>query len=318
MQSKLIDTKLLGLIQKFFDGPVTHVTEFSGEQGHSGAHVHYFRAEGDGKVTRLVVKSATLLERRLVTLLQAQNQAIPRSLCTTDREGRDWLVMEYADDIPSPANESDEWSALLGEALAQIHASNRGKRPEWVDPLPPHHPLHVVFADEWEGMYDQLLTENKAFRARYGKHEKDLRDSWVDFQQAISKVLQSPQEQTLIHTDLTPSHWRQIAGKPILIDWEQSKFGPLYLDLPNLFNEKTVQHYYSALRKFGVEILKETFAKNFVSLSRYVGFRYMTVGFSFWLGTNVLGQAYWQSSGAVFFEKCLAIAQSGYPTPFLT
>jgi hypothetical protein len=86
----------------------------------------------------------------------------------------------------------------------------------------------------------------------------------------------------------------------------------------NLFNEKTVQHYYSALRKFGVEIPKGTFAQNFVSLSRYVGFRYMTVGFSFWLGTNVLGQEYWQSSGAVFFEKCLEIAQSGYPTPLLT
>jgi fructosamine-3-kinase len=317
MQSKMIDTRLLCLIQEFFDGPVTEVTEFSGEQGNSGAHVHYFRAEVDGKVNRLVVKSATLLERRLVTLLQAQNQATPRSLCKTDRDGRDWLVMEYADDIPYATNESDEWSAPLGEALAKIHASNRGNRPEWLDPLPTHNPLHVVFADEWVDMYDQLLAENKEFGARYGKHEKGLRDSWIDFQQAIIKVLQSPQEQTLISTDLTPSHWRQIAGKPVLIDWEQSKFGPLYLDLPNLFNEKTVQHYYSALRKFGMEIPKGTFAKNFVSLSRYLGFRYMTVGFSFWLGTNVLGQDYWQSSGAVFFEKCLEIAQSGYPTPFL-
>lgn len=313
----MIDTRLLHLLQEFFDGPVAEVTEFSGKQGNSGAQVHYLRVEVDGKVTRCVVKSATLLERRLVTLLQAQNQATPRSLCTTEREGRDWLVMEYADNIPAPTNESDEWSAPLGEALAKIHASNRGNRPAWLGPLPPHHPLHVVFADEWAEMYDQLLAENKAFRARYGKYEKGLRDSWVDFQQAISKVLQSPQEQTLIHTDLTPAHWRQIAGKPVLIDWEQAKFGPLYLDLPNLFNEKTVQHYYSALRTFGMEIPKGTFAHNFVSLSRYVGFRYMTVGFSFWLGTNLPSQDYWQSSGAAFFEKCLEIAQSGYPTPFL-
>lgn len=313
----MIDTRLLSLIQDFFAGPVTAVTELSGKQGNSGAQVHYFRAEVDGKVKRLIVKFATLLERRLVTLLQAQNQATPRSLCQTDRDGRDWLVMEYADEIPSTHNESHAWSAPLGEALAKIHASNRGNRPEWVDPLPTHNPLHVVFADEWVDMYDQLLAKNNEFRARYGKHEKGLRDSWGDFQQAISKVLQSPQEQTLINTDLTPAHWRQIAGKPVLIDWEQSKFGPVYLDLPNLFNEKTVQHYYSALRKFGMEIPKGTFAQNFVSLSRYLGFRYMTVGFSFWLGTNVPGQEYWQSSGAVFFEKCLAIAQSGYPTPFL-
>ena len=306
------------LVEEFFCATVSSITEESGEQGYSGGKVYYFRATVNGEQRRFVAKSATLIERRIMLLLSQQKQAVPRMVCRTDKKGRDWLVMEYADDIPYAHNESQAWSPKLGYALAKIHAANMGNRPEWLEQLPPQNPLSVIFADEWLEMYDQLLANNTEFRTRYGKCEMGLKESWKDFQRDFADELTHPQGHTLISTDLTPGHWRQIAGAPVLIDWEQSKFGPLYIDLPNMFNDKTIKDYYCALRTLDVSISADTFADKFVSLSRYLGFRYMTVGFSFWLGTNTPGQDYWRSSGAVFFEKCLQIAQTGYPRPELT
>ncbi len=124
---------------------------------------------------------------------------------------------------------------------------------------------------------------------------------------------------TLISTDHIPGHWRQVGSKPVLIDWEQSRFGPLYLDLPSLFNEKTVGAYYKALASRGVDISPAEFSEKFVSLSRYLGFRYMSVGLVGWPdGKNLgAGKDYWEKSGRRFFGKCLEIAMHGYPRPQL-
>jgi len=113
------------------------------------------------------------------------------------------------------------------------------------------------------------VATNTEFRSRYGSFEGAIKDSWRGFRTAIDEEMGHPQQHTLISTDMTPSHWRQRAGEPVFIDWEQARYGPLYLDLPNMFNDKTVKHYYHALLECGVTVDREEFADKFASLSRY-------------------------------------------------
>lgn len=86
-----------------------------------------------------------------------------------------------------------------------------------------------------------------------------------------------------------------------------------------MFNEKTVDAYYQALVHLGVEIAANEFANKFASLSRYLGFRYMSVGLEGWPdGRNIRpDKEYWEKSGKQFFDKRLEIAMYGYPKPAL-
>jgi hypothetical protein len=289
----------------------------TGEQGNSGAQLRYFQA---GEHT-FVAKHATLLERRIMNVLQDQDQAVPRLAAgtVTGADSRDWMVLEFADAIPGKDNEDPVWAEKLGGALAGIHAQNMGRRPEWLKQLSTDNELSDVYCHEWQPLFHHLLQADSAFSALHREKVDKLDASWEDFKRALAREMEDTRRLTLINTDLTPSHWRQIQGKPVLIDWEQSRFGPLYLDLPNMFTDKTIGAYYQALARWGVTIPLDEFSAKFVSFSRYLGFRYMSVGLSGWPdGKNLrLGKEYWQKSGKRFFELCLEVAIHGYPPPEL-
>ncbi|MGH8515358.1 MAG: hypothetical protein ACREV8_15745, partial [Gammaproteobacteria bacterium] len=82
------------------------------------------------------------------------------------------------------------------------------------------------------------------------------------------------------NVDLIPDHiwlWR---GRACFIDWEQSSYGPLYLDLPNAFNVETVLTYRDALARRGHRIPEVEFLERFHAISSYMGLRYL--GFVLW------------------------------------
>ena len=311
------DRRLRGLIDECAGAHVTDLVETAGEQGASGARLRYFHGASGGEALRFVAKFATRLERQAIRLLDGQGQAVPHSACSPNVAGRDWLVMEHTDEIPYGDSETGPWPARLGAALAEVHAANLGRRPDWLPALPSSRPLKAVFAEEWIDLFAELMASNATFRATYGAQAGELEASWRGFQAAVHQELRQGRHLTLISTDMTPSHWRQLSGRPVFIDWEQARFGPLYLDLPNMFDHTTVRHYYAALLGCGISVPRDEFADSFTSLSRYLGFRYLSVGLEFWLGTNTLGSDYWESAGASFFEKCLQIARVGYPRPDL-
>lgn len=300
--------------QRAFGAISGAVTELeTGEQGNSGAELRYFQADEH----KFVAKHATLLERRIMNLLQDQDQAVPGLAAETEIDSRDWLIMEFADEISGQDNEDPAWAEKLGVALAGIHAQNMGQRPEWLKQLSTDNELSDVYCNEWQPLFHNLLQADSEFSALHSDKADKLDASWEDFKTALAREMEDTSRLTLINTDLIPSHWRQIHGKPVLIDWEQSRFGPLYLDLPNMFNDKTISAYYKALASRGVNIPVDEFSSRFVSLSRYLGFRYMSVGLSGWPdGKNLrLGETYWQKSGKRFFELCLEVAIHGYPKP---
>jgi hypothetical protein len=123
---------LTRLAQTAFGAIRGAVTELeAGEQGNSGAQLRYVQA-GEHK---FVAKHATLLERRIMNVLQDQAQAVPRLAAGTGADSRDWMVLEFADEIPGQDNEDPVWAEKLGVALAGIHAQNMGKRPVWLKQL---------------------------------------------------------------------------------------------------------------------------------------------------------------------------------------
>lgn len=311
--------KIQKLAGKLFGHSVSDVYEETGEQGNSGAAVHYFHCRVEGRPAQFVAKHATLLERQILDLLRSQKQAVPDCVYEFKVDGRDWLIMEHLDEIPYGDNEQLSWAKKLGPALAKVHATNYGTRPAWLPDMPRHNPLSAVNANEWFTEFDTLLATNHVFTKQFGPLKEGLLKSWQEFEHLVMEEVAHPERLTLISTDLTPSHWRQRKGQPVLIDWEQSCYGPLYLDLPNMLNEKTVGPYYRALVENGVNISPRKFAANFSLMSRYLGFRYMTVGLEYWqnrLASN-LPDNYWETSGERFFQKCLHIAQHGYPEPEL-
>lgn len=304
------------LAQKAFGELSGNLHELAtGDQGASGAKLRYFQA-GNRK---FVAKHATPLERKVMNLLQEQGQAVPRLATDTGAASRDWLVMEFAEEIPGNENEDPEWSAKLGTALANIHARNMGQRPDWLKVLSLDDEVKDAYCHEWQPLFHKLIETDQEFAKLHGDKMAQLDASWEDFKAALAHEMGEKTNLTLISTDLIPGHWRQVDHAPVLIDWEQARFGSLYLDLPNMFNEKTVDAYYQALVHLGVEIAANEFANKFASLSRYLGFRYMSVGLEGWPdGRNIRpDKEYWEKSGKQFFDKCLEIAMYGYPKPAL-
>jgi len=227
--------------------------------------------------------------------------------------------MEHLEEIPYRDYSLPKWASKLGPGLAKIHASNRGKRPEWLPLIRPETALTTLHADEWIQLYEELITINQEFAQQYGPIKEGLQTAWEEFRHAAIDEFRNPDQLTLISSDLTPSHWRQKNGLPAFIDWEQARFGPLYFDLPNMLDDKTLKYYYQSLWLYGWHIPKSEFAEKFTVLSRYLGFRYMTVGLEHWLGRQAdsLHTDYWETHGKEFFLRCLNIAQHGLPNPNL-
>jgi hypothetical protein len=85
---------------------------------------------------------------------------------------------------------------------------------------------------------------------------------------------------TLLSVDLIPDHIRLWRGSACFIDWEQSAYGSLYLDLPNPFNVETALVYRDALARHGYSIPELEFQERFHEIGRYMGLRYL--GYALW------------------------------------
>ena len=131
-------------------GPIAEVAV--GAQGASGAQVRCFQAGEQ----RFIAKHATLLERRIMNLLQDQGQAVPRVAAGLDADSRDWMVMEFAEEIPDESNEDPVWTKGLGIALAGIHAVNKGKKREWLQLVSTDNELSDIHCNEWQPLYQGL------------------------------------------------------------------------------------------------------------------------------------------------------------------
>ena len=259
--------------------------EPAGPQGYSGSQVRYFRvtsvdSSGGARDDRLIVKRASLLERRIVSHLCSQGCAVPpASIHNLESPERLPIVMPYLE--ARPQNEGGYFSPLthsMATGLAGIHAANMGQPPAWL-PRAADDFAGRLWLREWREQWAANLAQPD-FAAEFAHLTNPLEAADERLLRDLTALAQEGTALTLLNVDLIPDHIRLWRGQACFIDWEQAAYGPLYLDLPNAFSVETVLAYRDALERQGYTIPVLEFMECFHAVSPYMGLRYL--GYSLW------------------------------------
>ena len=305
------------LLTRIHGAPELHLESIREEprphQGASGAVVRLYRvrwraAAGVQGEERLVCKNASLKERRVVLLLDSQEQAVPPVLCPTpDASGRAPLLMPNVRSRPLDRILGDPYVPLtqqVAQGLARIHAANLERCPDWL-PRAADDPMDRLYLQATQDEWARCMADAR-FRSDYGEYDRPLRESLQRLLELLGELEAEGSSCTLLNSDLHPDHIRLLDERPVFIDWEQACYGPLYLDLVNYFTLETALLYRDALAEAGYAIAPAAFMQRFRAVGHFMGLRYLEVGLLSWQA----GGAAWQQ-GRWFFHYCLSMALGG-------
>ena len=257
-----------------------------GPQGFSGSQIGYFSvtsedAHGSIRHDSLVTKSASLLERQVLHLLSTQGCAVPPVLIpdTTSNE-RKLIYMPFLNARPSMdlGHPMSPLTYSIANGLAGIHISNRNQPPSWL----PHASDDFtgrLWLHGWRENWEANLKQPE-FAAEFGPYAMQLETAMERLRSTLEALTSEGTSLTVLNVDLIPDHSRLWRGAACFIDWEQSAYGPLYLDLPNPFNVETALVYRDALAQHGYSIPELEFLERFHEIGRYMGLRYL--GYALW------------------------------------
>jgi aminoglycoside phosphotransferase (APT) family kinase protein len=229
----------------------------------------------------LVTKSASLLERRVLSLLSGQGCAVPPVIVPNVTEDERMPVyMPFLEPRP-PLDLGHPDSRLtysIADGLAGIHAANRKQPPAWI-PRTSDDFLGRLWLHAWREQWEANLNQPE-FAAEFGKYTPRLEAAMDRFIQTLKDLTAEGETLTVLNVDLIPDHIRLWRGAARFIDWEQSSYGSLYLDLPNHFTVETALVYRDALARHGYSIPELEFQERYHEIGRYMGLRYL--GYSLW------------------------------------
>ena len=272
-----------------------------GAQGYSGATLRYYDVSyeyHDVVEEAVVVTKPTLpIERRTLAWLDGCSLAVPRNHARAPAsEGTAQVAMEYAGDAP-PVGEG---AASVAGALAAIHHAALGRSNElsWLAHADPaffadavvdrcwrgswRHALTGVGYTDWYGRWRVPRPGGDPFWMQFASFDAPLEDAARHFVSDMAALWTEDETLTLIHADFHGDHVRARGNESAIIDWEQARYGPLYIDLPNYFTREESLLYRDALAKLGCDIPPERFLAGYDAASRYVGFKYFGIGVMHW------------------------------------
>ncbi len=258
-----------------------------GPQGASGSAIRYFSVSstspgGESHTDTVVTKSASLLERRVLQLLSSQGCAVP-PVYIPDVVSDEPLpvLMPYLEPRTGPDMLGSPESPLtrsVADGLAGIHAANLGRPPSWL-PHTSEDYLRRLWLYAWREQWEANLAESE-FAAEFGDYTARLDAAMERFMGVLAALTAEGTTLTVLNVDLIPDHIRIWRGGACFIDWQQSSYGALYLDLPNYFTIETALLYRDALARHGHEIPVVEFLERYHEVGRYMGLRYL--GYSLW------------------------------------
>ena len=257
-----------------------------GEQGASGSRIRYYLATSAGEhgqqhEDRIVVKDATQMERRVVQLLAGQGCAVPPSwIPDADDAERAPVYMPFTDPRPplDLGHPQSPFTESVAAGLAGIHAANRGRPPVWL-PRVDGDVLGRLWLHAGREQWQANLAQPD-FAQEFGAYTDRLDLAMQRFLAVLKELAAEGSSHTLLNVDLIPDHIRVWRGAACFIDWQQSAYGSLYLDLPNHFLVETVLLYRDALDRHGCTIPVMEFLERCHAVSPYMGLRYL--GYSLW------------------------------------
>jgi aminoglycoside phosphotransferase (APT) family kinase protein len=257
-----------------------------GSQGASGSQVRYFNVtntdpQGGVHQDHLVTKSASRLERRVLHLLSSQGCAVPPVVIPNMAgDERALVYMPYLEARP-PLDLGHPESPLthsIAEGLAGIHAANRNQPLAWL-PHTSEDFLGRLWLHAWREQWHSNL-EDPEFATEFGVHTSRLEAAMERFIRTLEALTAEGTTLTVLNVDLIPDHIRLWRGKACFIDWEQSSYGSLYLDLPNHFTVEIALVCRDALARHNYPIPEVEFLERYHEISRYMGLRYL--GHALW------------------------------------
>ncbi len=268
---------------------VTDVRERSeGPQGYSGSQIRYYDVlsrDPQGRIRHdaVVSKNAVLLERRILALLAEQGCAVP-PLYLPDgaSDGRAPVYMPHLEPLP-PSTGGHPPSAVtlsVADGLAGIHAANRGHKPAWLPPSSDDF-LGRLYLRAWRHEWETCLAQPD-FYQEFGAYTRRLELALEGLVRTLEALCAEQESLTLLNVDLHPGHIWWWQGQACFIDWEQSSYGPLYLDLPNHFTIETALAYRDALARHGYEIPVVEFMERYHEVGHYMGLRYLEAALVEW------------------------------------
>jgi fructosamine-3-kinase len=249
-------------------------------------HEIRLRDTNDERTINLISKQATLIERRVLSHLFEQSANVPFSY-TPDliSSNRVYLCMQdvdYETDYSHLNYHLLQSNELL--ALSHIHAVNYQKSDElsW---LPFADPNHIEYAlnEKWRPSWDEAKLDTD-FISTFGQYISEVEQSAEYIVKDIQEVLLDQSSHTLIHNDLHPGNTLIYNNKEVyFIDWEEARYGSLYLDISLRFREASqAENYRQLVNSLGLNLSKDIFTRRFHVASRYMGLRYMSWFLQVW------------------------------------
>jgi hypothetical protein len=271
-------------------GSITHVESLPIAAGLSGDVLERFEVVArvdDAPVsevtTRLVVKHASLIERRTLAHLQLQEGGghVPFNYAKDLVSDQPCLVcMQDLGDQNRPYSLdpiTPELQRAEADAWAGIHVANFGRRSD-LDWLPLANRAHFdemierrFFRPNWE-----RAKTDPAFVARFGDHIDEVEHVAARIVDDMVAIHDEASSLTLVHTDVNPGNVRLLNGKPYVIDWGTARYGSFYIDVPHHFDtvERGLIHH-AALARRGTAIAEWDYVDRFRIAARYTGLRYI-------------------------------------------
>lgn len=254
------------------------------EPGLSGATVarHHvtFESAGSGPgAVSLVTKQATLLERRVLALLQAQKQPGIAYSHTFDlvTDAPALVCMQDLGTRHRPTSlEPIEPELVRAEAnvLAHIHHANTGptEPPAWLPRMDRRY-VRSHLSDFWEPAWTRAVADS-AFRREFGSSITAVEAAAARVADEIEQLADDRRQLSLLHGDINPSNVLIAGESPWLVDWQAACYGPFCLDLPQHFHTLALaQEYRRARTELGDRFSEAHFAAGFRTAAHYIGLR---------------------------------------------
>ncbi|MFF2093372.1 phosphotransferase [Paenibacillus sp. NPDC058174] len=241
--------------------------------------------EGTRRSVSLITKMARRTERLALHRLFSQSANVPFSHTNDmDSEHRKLLCIQNVDEHTDYQNLNIEWlQKKEAAALAYIHQSNLGYKEQlsWLPAATRDHAeqmLHTRWRPSWE-----KTIQNEAFIEAFGAYIPEVEAIAAHVTADLEAVLNDESSHTLIHNDLNPGNVLVHNNDDVyFIDWEEARYGSLYLDVPLRLDLDQARDYLEVLSSYGVELPSAKFESQYRISARYLGLRFMAWNLGAW------------------------------------
>ncbi|WP_342556176.1 phosphotransferase [Paenibacillus sp. FSL R7-0652] len=244
---------------------------------------------GETSAVSLVTKYASKIEQQVLIWLYAQKANVPFCLSPgfdgSEVDGRSLICIQ---DVDYETDYNSINISLLQEnemkALAHIHISNHDQKSQlsWLPDADIFH-IEKMICERWRPQWEEA-KKNAEFIEVFGGYIPAVEAAAGTILQDIPSVIHDERSQTLIHNDLNPGNVLVHNNTEVIfIDWEEAKYGSLFLDIPlRCRTPEQLKKYRELLAAKGIIFSDEYFNKMYTIASRYLGLRYMSWNLGAW------------------------------------